>query len=159
MTELAAYRDDGPLVRALAKAIGRPLPLDGPLAWLVPPLVHLVEYGLVIALTAVSDRDALPACFAFLGAVAFHHYETVYRLRHRHVPPPSWLQAAGGGWEGRVLFVCVLALVGALRLGLIVAAAVLALVYVIESARSWLRFEAAGPDVGDEGEDGVEDLE
>jgi hypothetical protein len=159
MTALATYRDDGPLVRLLGKTVGWAVPQDGRLAWLVPPLLRLTEYGLVIAITATTDRSALPACFGFLGAVAFHHYEIVYRLRHRHVAPPPWLQAVGGGWEGRILFVVVLALAGGLRVGLLAAAAVLALVYVIESTLSWLRFSGAGDGADEEDTDEGEDLE
>ena len=64
----------------------------------------------------------MPLCFALLAVLAFHHYDTVYRLRHQRLAPPAWLRAAGGGWEGRVLVACVLALAGVLGPGLLVAA-------------------------------------
>ena len=49
------------------------------------------------------------AAFALLCALAFRHYDLVYRLRHRGVAPPRWLDRAGGGWDGRLLAGFVLA--------------------------------------------------
>jgi hypothetical protein len=112
----------------------------GRFAWMVAPLLRALEYGLLIRITAVADHHALPACYALLGVLAFHHYDTVYRLRHQRVAPPAWLGAAGGGWDGRLLAAYVLAAVGALGVGLTVGAIVLALVFGIESVTSWLRF-------------------
>ena len=113
---------------------------DGRLSWAVPPLLRTLEYGILIRLTVLADRDAVPLCFALLGALAFHHYDTVYRLRHQRVAPPSWARAIGGGWDGRLLAAYILAAAGALDLGLLAAAVALALVYVTESTVSWLRF-------------------
>lgn len=162
MSALQAYRDDGPLARwvagqmAIAGAAGEG---PHPLAWLVPPLLRLLEYGSLIALTALSDPDALPACFAFLGVLAFHQYDVVYRLRHQRLAPPAWVQAVGGGWEGRLVVALVLALAGVLGPALVVAAVGLALVYVTESVSSWLRFGKAGGTGPREEEDEVEELE
>jgi hypothetical protein len=113
------------------------------MAWLVPPLLRLLEYAFLIRLTVLADRDALPLCFAFLAVLAFHHYDIVYRLRHQRVAPPAWLSAIGAGWEGRVLVACVLAIAGALGPGLLVAAVALAVVYATESVLSWTRFAHA----------------
>jgi hypothetical protein len=159
VSALQLYRDDGPLaawIAGRAAAAREPRAGAHPLAWLVPPLLRLVEYGSLIALTAAADPDALPVCFALLGVLAFHHYDTVYRLRHQRVAPPSWVQAIGGGWEGRLLVASALALGGGLRYGLAAAAIGLGLVYVVESVRSWLRFgHAEGPPLEeDEDEDG-----
>lgn len=157
MTVLEAYRDDGPLaawVAGRAAAAGDTGAEARPLAWLAPPLVRLLEYGALIALTAVADADALPVCFAFLGVLAFHHYDTVYRLRHQRQAPPPWVRAVGGGWDGRLLVASALALGGGLRLGLLVAAVGLAVVYVTESVRSWLRFSKTEGPALHEDEDG-----
>lgn len=118
----------------------RPRPRDR-LAWAVPPLLRLLEYAVLIRLTAITDHAALPGCFAVLGVVAFHHYDLVYRLRHQGVPPARWAGAAGGGWDGRVLGACALAAAGgqALRVGLLVAAPALAAVFLTESVASWRR--------------------
>jgi len=143
MSPLEAYRDDGPLAARLAAGLrrGRPAHAEpGRLAWLVPPLVRVLEYGFLIWLTATAAPDAMPRCFALLGVLAFHHYDTVYRLRHQRVAPPAWVRAIGGGWEGRVALAALAAVLGALGAALLVAAIVLAAVYVTESVLSWARF-------------------
>jgi Family of unknown function (DUF5941) len=113
---------------------------SGRLAWAVPPLLRLVEYAVLIRLTVLADRDAMPVCFAILAVLAFHHYDAVYRLRHQRVPPPAWVRAAGGGWDGRLIAAFALAALGALGAALLVGAVVLGVVFVAESAVSWLRF-------------------
>jgi hypothetical protein len=157
MTALEAYRDDGPLASWAARRLragARPA-APGRVAWMVPPLLRLVEYGGLIALTAVAASGAMPACFALLGALAFHHYDTVYRLRHQGVEPPHWLRLSGGGWDGRLLAAAALAAVGLLDAGLIAAAIALGTLYVAESVASWRGFvRTARPSVYDD-----EDLE
>lgn len=113
------------------------------LTWIVPPLLRALEYGFLITLTAIAQPDAMAFCFAFLGVLAFHHYDTVYRLRHQRLAPPSWVDAVGGGWDGRLLVASVLAPAGVLGLGLVIGAVGLALAYVTESTVSWLRFGRA----------------
>jgi hypothetical protein len=136
MSALEAFRDDGPL------ASGLHLAPSGRLAWLVPPLLRALEYGGLIALTALAAPDAMPICFALLGVLAFHHYDIVYRLRAQGQAPPEWLRTAGGGWEGRLLIAAVLALAGetALRGGLLAGAIILGVLFVGESIASWIRF-------------------
>ena len=143
MTELQVYRDDGPLAAWIGGKVGPRRAGARALACIMPPLLRLLEYASLIALTALADPDALPLCFAFLCVLAFHHYDTVYRLRHQRLAPPSWVRAIGGGWDGRLLIACVLALVGALEVGLLAGAVGLALVYATESTASWLRFGRA----------------
>jgi hypothetical protein len=146
---LAASRDRPAAAALLACAAwlviigavgGRPRPGDR-LAWAVPPAQRLVEYALLIRLTVVTDPAAMPACFALLGVLAFHHYDVVYRLRHQDAAPAPWVAAVAGGWDGRVLAACLLAVLGdqALRVGLGVAAAALAAVFLLEAATSWRR--------------------
>lgn len=197
-----AYRDDGPLARAIGRKVGDRVPVDElvltlvaalplvaalatasagytvaaaaacvlvagagsergrghALTWLVPPLLRALEYGFVLALTLRVDADAVPLCFAFLTVVALHHYDTVYRLSHARAGPPSWVEAAGGGWDGRILLSSVLALAGVLDLGLLAGAVGLALVWAGETAASWARYGperlSAGEDAG-EGEDAL----
>jgi Family of unknown function (DUF5941) len=158
VSTLQAYRDDGPLAGWIASKVaptGRPGADGHPLAWLVPPLVRAVEYGTLIVLTATVEPDALPTCFAFLGVLAFHHYDVVYRLRHQRVAPPAWTRAVGGGWDLRLAVAGLLALTGALGPGLVVAAIGLAPVYLTESAFSWIRFgkERRPAEYEDEDED------
>jgi Family of unknown function (DUF5941) len=115
----------------------------GRFAWIAPPLLRALEYGTLIKLTAMTAPDAMPLCYALLAVLAFHHYDTVYRLRHQRTSPPAWTQLVGGGWDGRLLVASALALANVLGPGLIVAALVLAPVFVAESVVGWLRFMGA----------------
>jgi hypothetical protein len=160
VTGLEPYRDDGPLVTWLRSKVGTRTPVGagtGPVTWIVPPLLRLFEYGSLITLTVLTDRNALPLCIAFLGVLAFHHYDTVYRLRHQGRPPSPWVRAVGGGWDGRLLIASLLALTDTLRFGFVAASVGLALVYAAESAVSWARF-AQVPQLAPD-EDGDADIE
>ncbi|NHC15168.1 DUF5941 domain-containing protein [Motilibacter deserti] len=116
------------------------------LDWVIPPLLRAVEYFTLARVVAVVDPAAQPAAYALLAALAFHHYDTVYRLRHRRVAPPTWLRLAGGGWDVRLLLACLLVGVGGLGMGAAVAAAVLGVLYVGESTAGWLRPNREGRD-------------
>lgn len=110
----------------------------------------------MLALAAVSQvNGALPAAFGLVAAVAYHHYDTVYRIRGGTGAPPRALVRAAGGHEGRALLVAVLSaalVTGAHRTGFTVAltvlAAVLALLVVTESIRFWV--SSGAPAVHDE---------
>ncbi|GGV08312.1 hypothetical protein GCM10010260_52830 [Streptomyces filipinensis] len=129
-------------------------PLKGALDWLVPPLFRFAEYGTVLVLAAEADvNGALPAAFGLVAAVAYHHYDTVYRIRGNAGAPPAWLVRAIGGHEGRTLLVCVLAAVltaAQFTVALTVLAVAVALVVLVESIRFWV--SAGAPAVHDEGE-------
>ncbi|MFD3535856.1 DUF5941 domain-containing protein [Streptomyces sp. NPDC058664] len=131
-------------------------PLKGALDWLVPPLFRAAEYTTVLVLAARSDSpQALPAAFGLVAAVAYHHYDTVYRIRGGTGAPPAWLVRVTGGHEGRTLLVAVLAALLADRgddftLALTALAAAVALVVLVESIRFWV--SAGAPAVHDEGE-------
>jgi Family of unknown function (DUF5941) len=158
MSMLALYRDDGPLAGWMLRRLRRRED-KAPLAWLVPPLVRALEYAWVIAVTAVEDREAMPAAFAFLAVLAFHQYDIVYRYRQQRTAVPDWVRFVGLGWEGRMLLVAALALGNVLLAGLIAASVALGIVYVAETTAGWIRFgrgDAAVP-AGDE--DGLEQAE
>ncbi|WP_404817170.1 DUF5941 domain-containing protein [Streptomyces thermolineatus] len=129
-------------------------PLDGRLDWLAPPLFRTAEYTTVLVLAARSEvNGALPAAFGLVAAVAYHHYDTVYRIRGGTGAPPVWLVRAIGGHEGRVLLVtAVVALTlghgTVLTLALAVLAGALALAVLTESIRFWV--SSAAPAVHDE---------
>ncbi|EFF94074.1 transferase, partial [Streptomyces sp. e14] len=79
-----------------AAAVARPL--KGPLDWLVPPFFRAAEYGTVLALAAHAEvNGVLPAAFGLVAAVAYHHYDTVYRIRGGAGAPPARLVRAIGG--------------------------------------------------------------
>ncbi|MGW1957459.1 DUF5941 domain-containing protein [Streptomyces sp. NPDC001920] len=138
-----------------ALALARPL--KGALDWLVPPLFRAAEYGTVLILAAKADvNGALPAAFGLVAAVAYHHYDTVYRIRGNAGAPPAWLVRAIGGHEGRTLLVTVLAAVlsaSQFTVALTVLAVAVALVVLVESIRFWVSAHKGGaPAVHDEGE-------
>ncbi|MER5707204.1 DUF5941 domain-containing protein [Streptomyces sp. NPDC002122] len=131
-------------------------PLKGALDWLVPPLFRVAEYTTVLVLAARSDSaHALPAAFGLVAAVAYHHYDTVYRIRGGTGAPPTWLVRVTGGHEGRTLLVVALAALLADRgddftLALTALAVAVALVWLVESIRFWV--SSGAPAVHDEGE-------
>jgi hypothetical protein len=114
-------------------------------AWASPPLVRLGEYGGLLWLAAVAGESARPAAFALLAVLTFRHYDNVYRTRYQGVTIPAWLRIAAGGWDGRLALGCVLLAAGTLTEGYYVAAAVLAVVLVSDSIRSWVAFASRGP--------------
>jgi phosphatidylglycerophosphate synthase len=139
---------------AVLSAVAVARPLKGALDWLVPPFFRAAEYGTVLILAARADvNNALPAAFGLVAAVAYHHYDTVYRIRGNAGAPPAWLVRAIGGHEGRALLVTVLAAAltaAQFTVALTVLAVAVALVVLAESIRFWV--SAGAPAVHDEGE-------
>ncbi|GGQ82531.1 DUF5941 domain-containing protein [Streptomyces althioticus] len=138
-----------------AAAVARPL--TGRLDWLVPPLFRAAEYGTVLVLAADAEvNGALPAAYGLVSAVAYHHYDTVYRIRGDAGAPPRLLVRAIGGHEGRTLAVAVLAAVltaSGFTVALTALAVAVALVVLAESIRFWVAAHRGGaPAVHDEGE-------
>lgn len=92
-----AYRDDGPLA-ALASAARVPALVPRAVRsrwravqWLGAPLVRAAEFAVLGGLGLAGG--APPALiFACLAAVAYHQYDTVYRVRQRASPPPAWVE-------------------------------------------------------------------
>ncbi|UQI49440.1 CDP-alcohol phosphatidyltransferase family protein [Streptomyces sp. HU2014] len=140
------------VVYALFAGVAVAQPLKGPLDWLVPPVFRAAEYGLVLTLAAQSDAPgALPAAFGLVAAVAYHHYDTVYRIRGGTGAPPHRLVRAIGGHEGRVLAVSIAAALWhgqGFTIALTVLAAALAITVLIESIRFWV--SSGAPAVHDE---------
>lgn len=142
----------GAAVYVLTSALAVARPLAGPLDWLVPPVFRAAEYGLVLVLAARSEvNGALPAAFGLVAAVAYHHYDTVYRIRGGTGAPPRRLVRAIGGHEGRALAVTLAAalLTGTrFTFALAAMAAAVALVVLTESIRFWV--SSGAPAVHDE---------
>ncbi|MEV6165006.1 DUF5941 domain-containing protein [Streptomyces sp. NPDC052052] len=140
---------------AICSGVAVARPLKGALDWLVPPIFRAAEYCTILVLAARSDvPGALPAAFGLVSAVAYHHYDTVYRIRGGTGAPPQWLVRTIGGHEGRTLVVAVLAAVltqhSAFTVALTVLAVAVALVVLVESIRFWV--SSGAPAVHDEGE-------
>ncbi|MBX7548222.1 CDP-alcohol phosphatidyltransferase family protein [Streptomyces sp. tea 10] len=147
----------GALLYVLTSALAVARPLKGALDWLVPPFFRAAEYGTVLALAGKAGvNGALPAAFGLVAAVAYHHYDTVYRIRGNAGAPPAWLTRVIGGHEGRTLLVAVLAAVltaSQFTVALTVLAVSVALVVLAESIRFWVSSHLGGaPAVHDEGE-------
>ncbi len=144
------------LVYVLTSGLAVARPPAGALDWLIPPVFRAAEYGTVLVLAARSEvNGALPAAYGLVAAVAYHHYDTVYRIRGGSGAPPRWLVRATGGHEGRTLAVTALAAVlvtrqSAFPLALTALAAAVALVVLAESIRFWV--SSGAPAVHDEGE-------
>ncbi|MFF4579597.1 DUF5941 domain-containing protein [Streptomyces sp. NPDC001373] len=142
------------LLYALLSGYAVGIPPRGPLDWLLPPLFRAAEYTTVLVLAVKADvPGALPAAFGLVAAVAYHHYDTVYRIRGGSGAPPRWLVRTTGGHEGRVLLAVVLAAVlarEAYPVALTAVAVFVALVVLVESIRFWV--SAGAPAVHDEGE-------
>ncbi|MPZ71931.1 MAG: hypothetical protein GEU74_01665 [Nitriliruptorales bacterium] len=137
---LALYRDDGPLARAVMAAVSRGTqPARHRLAWLVPPLLRAVEYGGIAVLGWRAGASGLGATYALLAAMAFRHYDIVYRLRHQAAPPPAWVGTAGLGWDGRVVVVLAAALTDVYVPTAIGLAVWCGALFVAESVTSWVR--------------------
>jgi hypothetical protein len=136
--------------------VSRAAPHTDPVRWAVPPALRVVEYSTVIWIAANAGDSSLPAAFAFLSVLAFRHYDLVYRLRHQGVAPPDWI--GFGGWDGRMFAVLVMYGVDLLPAGLFVAAGVLAVVLVAESALSWRAFTRKAGEAGlyDDEEDEIQ---
>ncbi|SEE81632.1 Phosphatidylglycerophosphate synthase [Streptomyces sp. 3213] len=144
----------GALVYALTSGQALSRPLKGALDWLVPPLFRAAEYCTVLVLAAEAEvNGALPAAFGLVAAVAYHHYDTVYRIRGNAGASPAWLVRAIGGQEGRTLLVTVLAAAltaSQFPVALTALAVAVALLVLFESIRFWV--SAGAPAVHDEGE-------
>lgn len=125
-----AQLDRGPIAAALARVLPWRLPV-GRLAWALPSSVRAVEFATVILLVHAVDAGAMPATFAVLFAVAYHHYDALYRVLNG-LASAGALRAVGLGVEGRLLVIAALALAGrdALSRGLPVLAIVLGLLFV-----------------------------
>ena len=117
-------------------------PLTAKLGWLTPPTIQFVAYVVVLGLI-VDDALLGAAAFTFLGAVIYHHYDVVYRIRANAGQPPRWLSIALGGNLGRsVLVVALGTAIGsgrALSTVIWLLAAYIAVLAVGESVRFWTR--------------------
>jgi hypothetical protein len=123
------------------------------LRWTVPPALRAIEYSALLWIGAVAGADTLPATFALLAAITYHHYETVYGFRHRGVAPPAWVNAVAGGWDGRLVIAVILLAAGALPAGFWILAVALAVLFVTETVAEWRRFNAGQQPVYDDEED------
>jgi hypothetical protein len=126
----------------VAGATGGREPRDR-LRWAVPPVIRLAEYAGLLWIGAMGGESSGPAAFTLICALAFRHYDVVYRLRHQGVAPPAWVGDLALGWDGRLVLGYILLVAGALPAGFFIAAGLLATVFVAESIAGWRRFGRA----------------
>lgn len=112
-------------------------PHDGRFDWSVPALLRIAEYATVIRLMTLVDRSAGAACFAFVAAVVYHHYDIVYRVETRQAEVARWRRMLACGWVGRLALVYALTVTDVLRVGLWAGAAALAALCLAETVTSW----------------------
>ncbi|HEY0538540.1 MAG TPA: DUF5941 domain-containing protein [Actinoallomurus sp.] len=110
-------------------------PHSGRLDWLVPPIIRVIEYGYLATLAFAHDVSK-PLTYAFIGVLAYHHYDTVYRTR-QWLWPAKWVFRAGLGWDGRLLIAAVATLAGVLPVTIAVLTVYLGLLFGIESVYTW----------------------
>jgi hypothetical protein len=93
--------------------------------------VRAVEFTAALTLVYVVAPEAMPAAFAFVFVVAYHHYDALYRVLNG-LAAAGALRAAGLGVEGRLLALAALAAVGAgaLSRGLVVLTVVLGVLFL-----------------------------
>lgn len=125
-----AQLDRGPLAGALARVSPWRVPA-GRLAWALPSLLRAVEFACIVTVVRRVAPEAMPAAFALLFVIAYHHYDALYRVLNG-VPSAGALRAAGLGVEGRLLVLGALALGGpeVLSRGLVVLAVVLGVLFL-----------------------------
>ena len=130
-------------------AAGRPL--TDRLRWSAPPALRAIESVALLWIGASAGPDVLPATFALMLAITYHHYDTVYGFRHRGVAQPGWVKA--GGWDGRLVLAVVLLVAGALPAAFWLLAVLLAALWASASVVEWRRFRLGAQPVYDDEED------
>lgn len=154
LTVIGAAGSDDWVILAFAVTLllagpGSSAPHDGRYDWLAPPLLRAIEYG--CAATVGFAHDVHPLwILALLGALAFHHYDLVYRLRRRIYPPP-WLAAFGLGWDGRMIAVSLGVVAGWPTVGFGLLAGYLWVFFGWESLTCWLAAPRAGGEAAEAG--------
>ncbi|MFI9554022.1 DUF5941 domain-containing protein [Nonomuraea endophytica] len=138
-----------PAVTLLLAGPGSSAPHDGRLDWLCPPILRVIEYAFV-ASCGFGHGVHPVLIFMLLGAMAFHHYDLVYRIRQRVYPPP-WLTTFGLGWDGRMIAVSLAVLVSLPTAGFALLATYLWLLFGWESVTCWLAAPRSGVEATDLG--------
>ncbi|RKT77280.1 CDP-alcohol phosphatidyltransferase-like enzyme [Terracoccus luteus] len=108
------------------------------LGWLLPGAIAAGEGAVVLAVTAGLPPWQQWAGYAWIGAVAWHLYDTTYRIRSTGRGPAPWVARLTLGAEGRTLLVVAWWALGLHPVTLFVVGAPLLLVcWVAESRYSW----------------------
>lgn len=122
-------------------------------AWAVPGFLRIGEYGGLVWIAACAGDPSHAAAFALLAALAFRHYDLVYRPRFQGVAPPAWWNIVAGGWDGRLVLAWVLLATGAMPAGMFILAGVLGVAFAVECGLSWARLSVEPLSVYEDEED------
>jgi len=122
-------------------------------AWSVPGFLRVGEYGGLVWIAANAGDSSHAAAFALIAALAFRHYDLVYRPRFQGVAPPAWLNLAALGWDGRLVLAWVFLAAGALPAGMFILAGLFGVTFVVECALSWARLSVTPLSVYEDEED------
>jgi phosphatidylglycerophosphate synthase len=146
----------GALAFALLAALGGRHPPDPRWGWLVPPALRAAEYATVIVAAGACGAGVGAVTYAYLLAVIWHHYDSVYRSRHRIAKAGQSVLAGLGGFEVRIVAVAALAAAGAsaYTVGAAALAGLLAVVAVARGRDMWKRSDQADMRSAERGEDG-----
>lgn len=102
---IAAQLDDGPLLAWWKPA------LRSRWIWALPMVLRALEMGLIAAVSLIAFPELITVAFFYLFAVAFHHYDVLYRAL-AGAAPARWLTWVLGGWDGRSVVMVVASVVG-----------------------------------------------
>lgn len=101
--------DAGPIAALIARVIPSSRPhLAGRFAWSVPVVLRAFELGAIAALLIWGSASNLIIAFWIVFAIAYHHYDVMYRSL-QGAAPPRWLTWLGFGWDGRILVIVIVA--------------------------------------------------
>ena len=107
---LRTQLDAGPIAAAIARIVPAfPLQMQGRFAWSGPALLRALELTTIALLVTIGSKGLQPLAFWILFAIAYHHYDTLYRSLQGAMPP-RWLTWLGFGWDGRIVVVGVITL-------------------------------------------------
>lgn len=137
---LRAQLDAGPLASVVGRVIPNTRPtLTGRFGWGVPVLLRAFELvAIAVLLLVVGVTSNLIVTFWIIFAIAYHHYDVLYRSL-QGASPPRWLTWWGFGWDGRVLAVAIVALTAVWEPSLAILLAWWVLWFAGVASVQWLR--------------------
>jgi hypothetical protein len=110
---LRTQLDAGPLAALVARVIPGSSPnLTGRFGWSAPVLLRAFELGGIALLLVAGNPANAVVTFWIVFAIAYHHYDVMYRSL-QGAAPPRWLTWLGFGWDGRLLVIVVVVLAAA----------------------------------------------
>lgn len=127
-------------------------PHDGRFDWMVPPVLRATEYLYLLVLGLGSGVPG-PLVFVLLATIVLHHGDVMQRVRCG-APEPVWIMRAMFGWDGRMLLVAAVGVLGWLPFGYGLLTGYLAVLLVWEGAAGWLATPISTAAEGPRNDDG-----